>query len=124
MLTYKLMMQSIQDGKRFAFSRWGDGEWSCLLGSGGGNCDGHEYFDSLGKRLREVLRTNPKYFLGMQPKALSMDVLREKIVMWCGENEVTLNDERWCNADMLHDASIAMELMPFVIFVNQKERLW
>jgi len=104
-----MMLEKLRKKEPFQYSRWGDGEWQCVLGYEGQNCDGHRYFPSLRMALIEVLRDNPKYYMGMQPKAYrTMDMA---IDPWCDVNEVNID---WCNADILHDASIAGRLDEFL----------
>lgn len=94
-----------------AFSRWGDGEWTAILGHRpfGCNCDGHPYAPELGRRLRAVLDTRPSYRLGLQPLATRVfPFLREYIA------QHNWNTLKWVNADVLHAASYRGELAPFV----------
>ena len=53
----------------FAFSRWGDGEWSAVLGLGAQNCDKQAY-EPVREDLRRVLRDRPVYLIGVQPLAV------------------------------------------------------
>src|SRR5690606_3358473 len=41
--TRRVMAERLQASEPFAFSRWGDGEWSAVLGIGTANCDGQAY---------------------------------------------------------------------------------
>lgn len=48
----------IQAGRIFSFTRWGDGEWTALLGrTSPRNCDGHPYSPELTVALRHSLMT-------------------------------------------------------------------
>ena len=89
----------------FAFSRWGDGEWIALLGQqpGGGNCDGHQYFDDLGEALRDVLRSKPGYHLGLQQYAL--DQCGGAVYEWLQANG--LGSSYWVESDIFHHAAQA-----------------
>jgi hypothetical protein len=64
----------------FSFARYGDGEWSAILGKPGGNCDGHEYFPELRERLAAAVRTPRGYYYALQRHA--MRTLGFKIVSW------------------------------------------
>ena len=99
-MTYEDLLGKIECGEQFAFSRWGDGEWHCILGDEGQNCDGSRYDKLLSTELGSVLVMTPEYYLGMQPKAIRDMGLR--IQKWCKEMNV---DSDWCDADILHDAS-------------------
>lgn len=100
MLTYSKLVGKIENREPFAFSRWGDGEWACILGRPGQNCDGHRYFNDLGTELASVLINTPRYYLGMQPKA--MFDMGGDISQWLKEMGIF---RTWENADVLHDAS-------------------
>lgn len=104
-LDYDSLLEMLRDAQNFSFSRWGDGEWNCVFGVEGENCDGMEYDKEMGLSLAAVLMQTQRYYFGMQPKAVK-DMGRD-IDAWCKENAV---DIKWCNADMIHDASIAGRL--------------
>ena len=56
-------IELLKSNKKFSFTRWGDGEWSCAFGVQGANCDSHTYFPEMGKGLNEAI-DNPKgYFV-------------------------------------------------------------
>ena len=108
LFTYEQLLTKIRNDEPFAFSRWGDGEWAAILGHKGHNCDGHEYFNDLGEALREVLdeRQNTSlenYYLGMQGLA----------VRRYGEEIRTKYNIDWCDADIIHRASIKGKLDKF-----------
>lgn len=100
----------------FSFARFGDGEWSAILGKSGGNCDGHRYTSGLSTSLVDCL-ANPKgYWYGMQPFALrtmGMEIcpflLKKKLRM------------HWYNASIMHDANIEGKLASFLRELCKKE---
>lgn len=92
----------------FAFSRWGDGEWSAVLGIGTANCDGQAYAP-LRDDLRRVLLDRPSYLLGMQP--LAMARFGPEIRGWLTQHDLRMP---WLNADVFHDLSKSGELPAFV----------
>ena len=107
LLEYRLfvfddMVRKIRDREPFAFSRFGDGEFACMTGVNGANCDGHGYYPELGKRLKAVLQDNPSYYVGVQPKLMKDS--GPDFVNWLRVNGIY---RAWVNADILHDASIA-----------------
>lgn len=108
-MNYDQLIEKMREGERFSFSRWGDGEWACLLEKrpGKANCDGHKYFPSLGKALRDVLKDTPPYVLGLQNLANRM--FAEDIKHYT--LEYSLN---WSAADILHKASKNGRLFEFV----------
>lgn len=60
----------------FSLSRWGDGEWMSVLqirAARARNTDGHRFFPQMGKRLKAILISDPKYALASRvsmPKRL------------------------------------------------------
>lgn len=99
---FKDMVARVTLGKNFAWSRWGDGEWECILGYDGGNCDGHHYFPDMKARLRKIV-TGPAYNdyeFAIQPKALND--LGPELQGFLKDNDVHRD---WGSADLLHDAS-------------------
>lgn len=102
----------IRAGVPFAFSRWGDGEWSSVMGLNpdGANCDGHLYFAEMRDQLADVLKSRPDYTLGIQPFAVRE--FGELIDAWLAERG--LGDLVWSNADVFHRAQIRDELGPLI----------
>lgn len=101
---YEEICDNIREVKPFAFSRYGDGEWNAIKGKVGQNCDGHQYFDNMGARLRDIVKSNPGYMMGIQPLALRL---------W-GDELINFNPNiDWVNSDALHNASIDERLEGF-----------
>jgi len=99
-LTLDDLITHINNNEPFSYSRWGDGEWQCLLGSHRRwNCDGARYYPSLKKRLREIVLSEPKYYMGLQQ--LGMDTLGGQIRDFVKDLNIT-----WVNSDIIHSASI------------------
>lgn len=96
----------ILEGLPTCFTRWGDGEWACLFGAQGKNCDGHKYSLPLQMRLMDALKRQTQcqtMRLGMQPLALN-GPLRKQIVSVLSQER--FNNLTWCDADLLHDAAV------------------
>jgi hypothetical protein len=93
----------------FSFSRFGDGEWSALLGKPGANCDGHIYFPELGADLRRTLTPAAGYFYGMQTYAIKK--MGREMHGFFKRNNVHLE---WHDADVFHRCSTAGALYPLV----------
>jgi len=53
-----IFIDNIKKNKNFTFTKYGDGELSCMLDVKGGNCDGHPYSPELGRLLKESLLKN------------------------------------------------------------------
>jgi len=99
-LTLDDLIEHINNNDPFSYSRWGDGEWQCLLGSHRKwNCDGHRYYPALQKRLKEVVLSEPKYYMGLQQ--MGMDVMGERIFQFTKDLNIT-----WVNSDIIHSANI------------------
>lgn len=97
--TFDEIVKLIREEVRFSFARYGDGELFCMSGKVGRNCDKHEYFPDLGKRLRAALFSEPEYMVGIQPLSIHGKIY-ERIP---GMDELRIH---WYNADAIHNASI------------------
>jgi hypothetical protein len=63
---FDYIVNQIIDLKQFSYGRWGDGEMACVFGRKGCNVDKHEYFQDMRVELRNILESQPPYFLGLQ----------------------------------------------------------
>lgn len=97
-MNYQDLINKLNAKEPFAFSRWGDGEWACVNGNSGKNCDGHKYFKELGKVLRQIVSIKQPYVMGLQPVKHGLFSLGHKY------------EQDWTDADILHNASIDNEL--------------
>ena len=102
-MTYEEIISNLENGMNFSFSRFGDGEFNCMYGKHGANCDGHTYFSDLGARL-EIAWNNPKGVVALQPHA-------KRIYKIEGD---------YPDADVLHKASIRGELHHFAKAVTKR----
>jgi len=105
---YQTFCNKITKGDPLAFLRWGDGEWNCVLGRDGENCDGHQYYRSLRLALQAVLKKQESYYYGLQPKAAHDMGDEIKIYL-----DVMRIDISFINADIFHDASTESLLVDF-----------
>jgi len=104
-MTYDEMIVKIKAKENFSWSRWGDGEWSAVLGKPGQNVDGHTYFPDMGKRLGDILKAHPKYGMAIQAKAVrDMGI---EIDNWLKSNNVNIN---WTDSDIIHTANEAGDI--------------
>lgn len=97
-MTFEEHLEKLKNKEQYSFSRWGDGEWACLLNKQGQNCDRHIYFTDMGKRLREILESKPNYYIGLQNLAYRL----HKDVIDKYTNGYKLN---WVKSDIFHNAS-------------------
>lgn len=119
-ISTSLLAEALIVRDNFSFSRWGDGEWKALLHPGAGhNCDGHDYFPSLGAALAEVLESHPRYLLGMQ--SFAQKRMGDEINTWLAQRKLT--DLVWCDSDILHRSSIKDELGAFMGALRQRRNV-
>jgi hypothetical protein len=95
---FDLICEKLRNREPFSFARFGDGEFNAIYGKKGSNCDGHEYFPDMGKRLREVLESKPNYIVGLQPLTLASE-------RW-PQIQQDFPGIDWVDADSIHNASI------------------
>lgn len=107
---YQNICRKIEKSEPMVFLRWGDGEWNCILGRDGENCDGHHYYRSLSMALKSVLAKQLVhcYYNGMQPKA--MHDMGNDINAYCDALKIEIP---FVNADIFHDASTDSLLTDF-----------
>jgi hypothetical protein len=104
--TFKRMINLLKSNKSFKFARYGDGEINCMNGKVGMNCDQHIYFPDLGTALKETVKQEPEYIVGIQP--LSVSHLSESVSKYFGKFSNLVN------ADVLHNTSIDGNLDKFI----------
>lgn len=98
-------------GKKFSFTRWGDGEWNCTFGISGANCDQHTYFPEMGKGLNEAI-DNPKgYFLATWPQSERM---MHNIWAPIQSRLQYTNSKNWVDASIWEEAAMAGELKELI----------
>lgn len=100
----------------FAFSRWGDGEWSAILGLPGQNCDRHRYTGKLRRDLTAVLEAAPPYDLGLQ--GLAMRRFGTEIAGWLARRKLVFE---WVDADIFARRSAAGQLSPLLTALATRE---
>lgn len=116
---FERFCMNLKENIPFSFARYGDGEWSAILGREGKNCDSHEYFPDMGAALANVLRSKPKYYLGLQAHALRT---MSDVVPWMQKNGLD-PDMDFVNADVWHYASIHGEFEKFFEALRMKSVL-
>ena len=87
----------------FSFSRFGDGEWSSIIGKSGANCDEHHYFPEMATRLQNTVIHSHPYFYGIQNFAIKN--MGRQIYGFLKKNRVT---RQWHNSDVFNYANIAI----------------
>ena len=84
--TYDYYLDRLSRGETFSFSRWCDGEWIALLGDDpeGANCDGHRYFPDMCDALRDILRSEPCYYMTTSIRAC--EIFQPRLDGWLREH--------------------------------------
>lgn len=108
---FDLICEKLRKREPFSFARYGDGEFNAIYGKKGHNCDGHEYFPDMGKRLREALESKPNYIVGLQPLTLASD-------RW-PQIQKDFPGIDWVDADSIHNASIDGRLQTLFPFFSK-----
>lgn len=111
-VTFAKICDLITKGVNFKFARYGDGEFNAIFGKEGSNCDGHEYFKDMGERLANSFSS--KVMTGIQPLALTTKY-KDRILN-------CIEGLQLYNADVLHNASIDLQLSKLLVVVNQSMR--
>ncbi len=57
-MNFETVIEKLRNNEPFHLSRWGDGEFLCMLGKQGRNCDGHDYSYDLMNALVDVWEYN------------------------------------------------------------------
>lgn len=95
-MTYQEIINKLNDNEQFSFSRFGDGEFNCMRGKEGSNCDDHTYFKDLGVKL-----------------ALAWNEPRGVVALQRYAKEIYAIDSDLPSADVLHHASMESGLKSF-----------
>jgi len=64
---YNDMLSDMANGNRFAFVRYGDGEFACMFGDPGGVRNEHRYTQDLAGELAACLKSEHGYHVGIMP---------------------------------------------------------
>lgn len=112
---YQDLLNNIEKGESFSFSRWGDGEVNAFLGTDKPhNCDGHKYFKDMGEELGKILKSEPDYICGIQP--LAMRVRGDEIRNFCKGLDI-----KWCCSDIIHRSNIKGNLNKLFNVLNNSK---
>ena len=121
-------IDKLKTNEKFSFTRWGDGEWSCVFGAKGHNCDKHQYFESMSTELTEALVNDKEYYKATWP--MSVPMLRNISHLILGMKEQYNLKDNWVDARVWEESAIQdtigplikqLEKMDFVI-VSEKSK--
>lgn len=115
-LTFEDICEKLKKGENFSLSRFGDGEWSAILGFRGENCDGHKYFPELSNDLACILKSNPEYYLASHLK--TSDRIRKEVEKYIKDSNISVNFS--CSSDIFHIAFVKEKMV--LLFDSLKDR--
>lgn len=118
-MTFNDFCEKLKNKENFTLSRFGDGEWSAVIGAKGSNCDGHEYFPEMGKKLASILQSNPEYYCATHLK--SSDRLRKEVEAYIKENNINVNFV--CSSDLFHMAFVRKQMPEFFEAIKDRKIL-
>jgi hypothetical protein len=102
----------LKNNQKFSFTRWGDGEWICLFGAEGHNCDKHTYFPEMSKELNNVFKDYKGYFLATWPyDRPMMHGVSGRIETFLNHNKLNFD---WVDARVWEEAAMAGTLNPLI----------
>ena len=114
MLDISAMVEKFKIRENFSFARYGDGEFAAILNDPlkvEKNCDGHKYYPEMGRKLGEILASDPPYFVGIHQDKKTQDatinwLIREGL-MWMDDNGRPFwNNRPFAANAVFHDAVI------------------
>ncbi|HZI23801.1 MAG TPA: hypothetical protein VFD46_01925, partial [Chryseolinea sp.] len=112
--TFDRICQMLRDKVNFKFARYGDGEFLCMSGKIGRNCDKHEYFPDLGLALNDAFYSDPQYMVGIQPLSVQGGLYQRAVEFNAGPKNIY-------DADVLHSASIDGKINQFISVLKMRD---
>jgi hypothetical protein len=107
----------IKNDKKFCYSRFGDGDFLCMLGHGGKNRDKHNYFPDLEKRLVDIIYSKPEYYVGTRTMRSTEKVKGQKF-------DAIKSQIKWEDSEIFVTASINGDLQRFFDAMKTKKVLY
>ena len=108
-MRYQEICEAIEDGRVFALSRWGDGEWHCVRGRTERTAMGSVRSNSS-HALRQVLRITKA-----KPYHLAVQTEIKRSVRWA---KLEAGHQNWDDADALHKQSPVDELRRLLVALS------
>ena len=105
-------INKLKKNEKFSFTRWGDGEWSCVFGAKGHNCDKHQYFESMSEELTEALINDKGYYKATWPMSVPMLTNIKHLIKEMKE-KYNLKDN-WVDARVWEESAMAGEIKPLI----------
>jgi hypothetical protein len=104
----------------FSMSRWGDGEFNCIFGVAGENCDHHQYFPEMGVDLLRSLKSGLPYYRALVHIAFK-ELGQDRISKFLAENEISCT---WVDGDVFLQRSAEGTLFPFIEILRERNVLY
>jgi hypothetical protein len=116
----KEFLQMINENKKFSFTRYWDGELSCIMGRAGKNCDGCTYLPELQTGLIKTLTEPKNYYhaLNMPENHKGTTNLRKSFEEFL--IKINCNIE-WYDFMLFQRATISGTFFPVVSLFKQKK---
>ena len=105
-------INKLKNDEKFSFTRWGDGEWGCVFGAKGHNCDRHQYFEDMSKELSHALVHDKNYYKATWPMTVPMMGGIKDLILEFKE-KYNLN-ENWVDARIWEEAAMQGQIKPLV----------
>jgi hypothetical protein len=112
---FDFIKSALENKKNFSWSRFGDGEFNCILGFHGYNCDWHNYYPDLGAALKNIILSKPEYFLSLQ--SMAWDQLHAIPLF----QELIATRNNWVSHEVLHQLSIDGQIQRFFDVLKTRE---
>lgn len=117
----KEWVEELISKETFSFARYGDGEWNCILGKPGQNCDKHIYFPDLGQRLKEIITRPPEYYIATHGYAMKLPI-GDEIRAYMDKYGIVWSDIPH-GLDYFHIASMSDEINKYFELWNSRDTL-
>jgi len=105
-------IDKLKSDEKFSFTRWGDGEWGCVFGAKGHNCDKHQYFKSMSKELTEAIVNDKGYYKATWPMNVPMMTNISHLIT--GMKEKYNIEDNWVDARVWEESAMQDTITPLI----------
>ena len=105
-------IDKLKTNEKFSFTRWGDGEWSCVFGAKGHNCDKHQYFESMSEELTRALVDDKGYYKATWPMSVPMLTGISHLIL--GMKEKYDLKDNWVDARVWEESAMQDTIGPLI----------
>lgn len=121
MTDFYYYVKRIEDDDYFTLVRYGDGEFACILGKPGENCDRSEYFAELSIGLQNTLISPHGYPFHYGMVRIATKMYEKEINRYILENNA---NGAWCDGTIFVDTSRAGKLFPLIHALRYKKMIY